>query len=381
MRILSPRTRALIGFAAFGLFWGTFGAALPALQQHAESSDADLGLALVVLALGALIAMRATGVLIDRVGPVLTPIAVAAFAVTGLLPGLAASPLQLSAALFALGAASGAMDVAINADAVHEELASGRPLMNLAHAFFSGGVVVSSVATGLLRAGGAEPPAIFALAATVVLGSAVATRIGPERWTPQPGEHPRFFERVAGSLLLLGGLGAIAYWIENAWQSWGAVHLERTLHAMPAGSALAPAMFAAAMMVGRLSVHRLARPGMERTVLVAGAGLAGVGSAIAAAAPSVGVALFGILLAGAGCSVCAPTILSIAGRAAAPRERATIVGSVTTIMYFGFLVGPAVVGGLAELTTLRISLGSVAALAFLLTFLFTVVRFPSGERG
>ena len=381
MPILSPRTRALIGFAAFGLFWGAFGAALPAIQQRAESSDADLGLALVILALGALISMRATGVLIDRVGPVLTPITVAAFAVTGLLPGLAASPLQLTAALFLLGATSGAMDVAINTDAVHEELTSGRPLLNLAHAFFSAGVVVSAVATGLLRAGGAGLPAIFALVALVVLGSAVAMRTGPERWSPHPSEHPRFFERVSGWLLLLGGLGALVYWIENAWQSWGAVHLERTLDADPAASALAPALFATAMTVGRLSVHHLARPGTERTVLVAGAGLAGVGSAIAAAAPSVWLALIGIVLAGAGCSVCAPTILSIAGRAAAPRERATVVGSVTTIMYLGFLVGPAVVGGLAELTTLRVSLGSVAALAFLLMLLFTVVRLPARERG
>jgi MFS family permease len=381
MRVLSPRTRALIGFAALGLFWGSFGAALPAVQRRAESSDAELGAALVVLAFGALVSMRAAGVLMDRFGPVLTPISVAAFAVTGLLPGFAGSPLELSAALLVLGATSGAMDVAINADAVHEELGSGRPLLNLAHAFFSAGVVVSSVATGLLRWGGAEPPAIFALAAVVVLGSALAMRIGPEPWTPQPGEHPRFFERVPGWLLLIGGLGALAFWIENAWQSWGAVHLERTLDAAPAASALGPALFAAAMTVGRLSVHRLARPGTERTVLVAGATLAGVGSTIAAVAPSVPVALAGIVVAGAGCSVCAPTIVSIAGRAAAPRERATIVGSVTTIMYLGFLVGPAVVGGLAELTTLRISLSSVAALAFVLTLLFAVVRFPRRERG
>ncbi|HEX7256349.1 MAG TPA: MFS transporter [Gaiellaceae bacterium] len=381
MRTLSPRTRALIGFAALGLFWGCFGAALPALQRRTESTDAELGLALVVLAVGALVSMRAVGVLMDRFGAAVTPVAVGAFALTGLLPGLAGSPLELSGALFVLGATSGAMDVAINADAVHEELASGRPLLNLAHAFFSGAVVVSSVATGLLRWAGAEPPAIFALAAVVVLGAALAMRTGPERWVPEPGDRPRLFQRVPGWLLLLGGLGALAYWIENAWQSWGAVHLERTLGAEPAASALGPGLFAAAMTVGRLSVHRLARPGTERTVLVAGAALAGAGSAVAAVAPSVPLALAGIVLAGAGCSVCAPTIVSIGGRAAPPRERATIVGSLTTLMYLGFLVGPAVVGGLAELTTLRSSLGSVAALAFLLALLFAVVRFPGRPAG
>jgi len=98
-------------------------------------------------------------------------------------------------------------------------------------------------------------------------------------------------------------------------------------------------------------------------------------------APSALVALAGIALAGAGCSVCGPTIISIAGRAVAPHERATVVGSVTTIMYLGFLVGPAVVGGLAELTTLRTSLGSVAALGLLLMFLFVFVRLPGRSSG
>ncbi|HEY7705587.1 MAG TPA: MFS transporter [Gaiellaceae bacterium] len=381
MRTLSPRTRALIGFAALGTFWGPLGAALPALQRRADAGDADLGVALVALAAGALLAMRATGVLMDRFGPALTPLTVAALAVSAALPGLATSPGQLSAALFVVGVTSGAVDVAINADAVREELASGRTLMNLAHAFFSGAVVVASVATGVLRWAGAEPLGVFAAAAVLVLAAAVAMRTGPIRWAPEPGGRPRMFDRVPGWLLALGALGALAFWIENAWQSWGAVYLERSLDAPPLTSSLGPALFAASMTAGRLAVHRLARPGAERQVLVIGAALAASGSAVAAFAPSVWLALAGILVAGAGCSVCAPTILSIGGRAARPQERATIVGSLATVMYVGFLVGPAAVGGIAEATTLRVSLGSVAAIGFLLTLLFGVVRFPPGAAG
>ncbi|MGH3062794.1 MAG: MFS transporter, partial [Gaiellaceae bacterium] len=186
---------------------------------------------------------------------------------------------------------------------------------------------------------------------------------------------------VPGWLLGLGLLGAMAFWIESAWQNWGAVHLERAFDAGAGTSALAPALFAGAMAVGRLTVHRLAPPGSERMVLVAAAALTAAGSALAAYAGSALVALVGILVAGAGCAVCAPTIISIAGRAAKRTERATLVGSLTTLMYLGFLVGPAAVGGLAELTTLRASLGSVAAVALLLMLLFTVVRFPTPARG
>jgi MFS family permease len=379
MRIASPRRRALFGFAAFGVFWGSWGAALPAVQRRSGASDAELGLALLLVALGALISMRASGVLIDRLGPSFTPGAVGAFGLCGLLPGIVGSPAELSAVLLVVGATSGAMDVAINADAVHAEEATGRPLLNLAHAFFSGAVVCSSLGTGLLRWAGAEPVAVFALAAVVIVLGATAMRTGrTEAWTPAPGaERPRLLQRVPAWLLVLGFLGALAYWVENTWQSWGAVHLERTLDAPAALSAFGPALFAASMTVGRLSVHQLARPGTERTVLAVGAAVAGAGTALAAIAPVLPVALVGIVVAGAGCSVCAPTIVSIAGRAAGPRERATIIGSLTTLMYLGFLVGPAAVGGLAELTTLSFSLGGVAALAFLLAGLFAVVRFPA----
>ena len=383
MRILTSRTRALIGFAALGVWWGAFGAALPAIQGKAHTNDAELGLGLLLLGLGALVSMRATGVLMDRAGPALTPVAIGLFGVTGLLPALADSPRELYLFLLVVGATSGSMDVAINADAVHEEVASGRPLLNLAHASFSAAVFFASLLTGLLRSLGAEPMAVFALVSALVVTAAVATRPGPIRpWTTAAeGEAPRLIQRVPGWLLALGLLGAMAFWIESAWQSWGAVHLERAFDAGAGTSALAPALFAGAMAVGRLTAHRLAPPGSERTVLVAAAALAASGSALAAFAGSALVALVGILVAGAGCAVCAPTIISIAGRAAKPRERATLVGSLTTLMYLGFLVGPAAVGGLAELTTLRASLGSVAAVALLLMLLFTVVRFPSPSRG
>jgi MFS family permease len=382
MRILTSRTRALIGFAALGVWWGAFGAALPAIQRNADAGDAELGLGLLLLGFGALVSMRATGVLMDRAGPALTPVAIGLFGLTGLLPALADSPTELYLFLLVVGATSGAMDVAINADAVHEEVASGRPLLNLAHANFSAAVFFASLLTGLLRSLGAEPLAIFVLVSALIVAAAVATRPGPVRaWTPTDGETPRLIQRVPGWLLALGLLGAMAFWIESAWQNWGAVHLERAFDAGAGTSALAPALFAGAMAVGRLMAHRLASPGSERRVLVAAAALTASGSALAAYAGSALVALVGILVAGAGCAVCAPTIISIAGRAAKQRERATLVGSLTTLMYLGFLVGPAVVGGVAQLTNLRASLGSVAVVALLLMLLFTVVRFPSPSRG
>ena len=374
--------RPLVGFAALGIFWGVWGAAVPAVQRHAHANDGELGLALVLVGLGAVVSMRATGVLGDRFGPRLTPIAVGAFGLAGVLPGLASSPAQLYVYLLIVGLTSGAMDVAINADAVREEVRSGRPLLNLAHACFSAAVVVASLATGLLRWAGAGPGIVFALAAALIVLAAIAMRPGPAvAWElSADADPPRFFQRIPAWLLLLGALGGLAYWIEGTWQDWGALHLERTLDAPPAVSALGPALFAAAMTAGRLAGNGLLGRWSERRLLVLGAFVAAVGTAIAALTPSAVIALVGIILAGAGCSVLAPTIIGVAGRAAAPHERATVVGSLTTLMYLGFLVGPAAVGGLAELATLRVSLTAVAGLAVLLGGLFALLPLAGARR-
>jgi hypothetical protein len=205
--------------------------------------------------------MRATGVLLDRVGPRLTPIAIAVFAAASASPGVVTSPAALFASAAVLGATSGAMDVAINTDGVREEVASSRPMLNLAHACFSATVVAASVATGLLQAAGAGPTLVFALTAMLLAAAAFGARsLADDRLRQAALERPRLFARVPAWLLVIGFVGALAYWLENSWQSWSAIHLERTLGASSAIGSLGPALFAASMAAGRLLVHRVPAP-------------------------------------------------------------------------------------------------------------------------
>lgn len=102
------RARALIAFAVFGLFWGSWGAVLPAVQAHADVSDGELGLALLCIGVGALACMRLAGLAVDRWGSAVLPLAVLGFAGSAVLPGIATSATALSGTLL-LGAASGAL--------------------------------------------------------------------------------------------------------------------------------------------------------------------------------------------------------------------------------------------------------------------------------
>jgi hypothetical protein len=295
----------------------------------------------------------------------------ALFGVAGFLPALARSPLALGAALLAVGVGSGALDVAANAAGVDEESASGRPLLNLAHACFSASVVVASLATAALRALGAQPRIILA----VVFVVTVAAALGPLRpsGTPQAranthGERTRW-RHLPPTLLALGVLCAIAFVVENAWQTWSAVHLEVTFGAPPALSGLAPAVFAGASVAGRLAGNVALRRVRGHILLSACALVAAFGSAIGARAGSPALALVGIALAGVGTSVCAPTLLGMAGAWAGAERRAAAISTVTTVGYLGFLLGPLGVGLVASATTLATALLMVAGLEVVLAVL------------
>jgi predicted MFS family arabinose efflux permease len=362
------RLRVLGGFAAFGAFWGAWGAALPAVQDHAQVDDGQLGVALLFIGAGALLSMRLAGSVLDRWGAPALPAALGAFAAAALLPGLATAAVALCAALLVLGAASGAVDVAINAEGVRSEAASERPVLSLAHGTFSACVVIGSLATGALRAAGAGAELVLAVVGAAVALAALALLAAPAAGGGI-GRPDASLRHVPRALLVLGGLCALAFFVENAWQSWGAVHMESDLDASPALAALAPALFAGSAAAARFGGHGLAGRIRETTLLRAGAVVGAAGTLLAALAPVAGLALLGVAVAGAGISICAPILFSLAGRGADETVRGAAVSIVTTIAYLGFLVGPAVVGLLADATTLTASLAFVAVVGLLLAAL------------
>lgn len=358
------RVRTLAGFAALGAFWGAWGAVLPAIQRHAGVDDGQLGLALLCVGAGALAAMRRAGTLVDRHGGLALPAILAVFALAAVLPALATSAVALGGALLVVGAASGALDVAINAEGARTEQLAGRPVLALAHGTFSAAVVVASLLTGALRSAGAGPVAVLAVAGGLSLaGAAIAVR---RPAAPGQATASRSLRPIPRPLLVLGGLCALAFFAENAWQSWGAVHLEDDLGATAAVGSLAPALFAASAALGRFAVHGLAARVGERRLLAGGAAIGAAGTLLGALADGTAPALAGIAVAGAGVSACAPVLLSRAGRLAEPALRGAAVSVVTTIAYLGFLFGPAAVGLLARATSLPTSLAAVAAVASLL---------------
>ena len=362
----------LLAFLGFGLLWGTWAAVLPGIRAETGASEAGLGAALLFVAVGALPAMLAAGLAIDRFGPLLAP-GLVAFAAAFVLPGFAGSVPALALALVAVGVTSGALDVAANAAVAALEAETGRRLMQAAHALFSAGVVVGSASAGVARDAGASPRSILLVAAGAVALTALANR-GGRRARAADRRPARLV--LTPLLVVIGVLCAVAFVVEAGIESWSALYLEDELEASPAASGLGPASFAAAMALGRLLGQGLGARVGDRTLVAGGAVVAGLGVLVAAVAGSTPVALAGFAIGGAGISMAAPVFFGAPGYLAGADERAGAVATVTTISYLGFLTGPALVGGVAATLGLRAIWLVLAAVAAALAAAVVLLALP-----
>lgn len=350
---------------------------IPAIQERLGLGTGRLGVALLGVAAGALVAMPLAGRLVARHGsrPV-TRVAALVFAGALALPALAPTFALLAAALVALGAANGALDVAMNAQAVaverEYERLHGRPIMASFHALFSFGGLAGAAAGGVLAARGVGAPSHLAMTALAVgiAMSGVAGGMLPAATDAAPGGPA--FARPTRALAALGVVAFCVLFGEGAMADWSAVYLRDVTGAGPGLAAAGYATFSLAMASGRAVGDGLTvRLGPARLVRLGGALAAlGLGVALLVARPWAAVAGFGAV--GAGLSIVFPTVLTAAGRLPGGAPSAAIA-AVSTVGYTGFLAGPPVIGFVAEATSLRGGLALVVAMGAVIAALAGVL--------
>lgn len=366
-------TAAYLASATFGAFWGTWGSAVPRVRDQAGLDDAQLGTALLFISAGALPAMLLTGRALDRWGLRCTAVLVVALTGAGLAAAITADGLvSLCAGLTGVGLTSGAVDVAMNSVGGRAEQLSRRAIITRVGAVFSTAVVASSLGTGAAFA--LQAPTWVPFAVVLLLSALTSAAIQRALRNDVPVPPPTTRSGTTGiempimPLLLVGMLGALAFASENAHQSWGAVFLEDILATRPGLSAIAPAAFAAVVAATRFAVSML-NPARARIVLIVGSVVAAAGAAVIARAPSVPVAIAGLVLAAAGTGGLFPTLLSIVSRNVVESSRGRATSIVTVVSYLGFLLGPVYVGLWASATGLRGAMLAVAALGLALAIL------------
>ena len=373
--------RAVIGplasFAILGVFWGAWAALVPEIKRQTGASDPELGAALLWMGGGAVPAMVVTGRLWRRFGRRLVSGALLFYAVVAILPALAPNPIALAVSMALVGAASGSLDVAMNAAVSDVEVTTGRRLMYIAHGLFSLAVLVLSITVGVLRGIGVAPVAVLGTIAVAFLGVAALSlaadrgRVADVRQrtdgnAPATGDAPSPARRIPVAFVILGVLCGVSFLMEDAMLSWSALHLETDLGASPALGGAGPGLFAAAMFVGRWSGQPIGRRFCDREILIGSGLLSAMGIVMVALAPAPPLALVGLVVSGAGISVAAPALFGRAGRLAGASSRGAAVSMLSTFGYAGFIIGPPFVGFVAGATDLRIAFLGVALLGIVL---------------
>jgi MFS family permease len=335
---------------------------LPAIKADLGMTDGTLGLALLLAAAGLIVAQVAAGGLVARTGARRVMRGAAPAYCAALLPaGLAPTPLSFALALLAIGAANGALDVAMNVEAAAVERRARRPLMSFFHAAFSFGALAGAGCGGVAAAAGLEPAPHLALVAAIALASAVAATGRLPDSGVRGGNGDPLVARPSKRLAAFGALAFCVLLAEGSVADWSAVYLRESVGATQATAAAGLAAFSLTMGLGRLAGDGLAAAIGPRVLAAAGLAIAMAGLAAVVVAQRPGAAVAGFAVVGVGLATVFPLVVS----AAADRGDVApglAIAAVSTTGYAGFLAGPPIIGLLAELLSLRLALLLPAAL-------------------
>nr|BFE62448.1 MFS transporter [Dactylosporangium thailandense] len=366
-------------FTASGAIVGGWVSRIPAVVERLGIGPGELGRALLALGLGSLVSMPVTGHACRRFGSRAWVAGTALVSAAALAAaGLAGSLWTLAGALFALGLAYGSWDVAMNVQGSFVDRRAGREWMPRYHACWSlgsiGGAAAGSLAarTGL----GAGPHLAGAAVVSLAVTYAGLTLFLDERTDGRTeagaaAAHARRRLSAGRALLLIGLATLCATVVEGAAGDWLALFLHTGRGLSQSSAALGYTLFATAMTVGRFAGSTaVARLGRARAVRL-GALLGVAGIAAAVLAPGTGPMYAGALLWGLGVCLVFPAAVSAAGETDRPAEAIALV---TSIGYGSLLVGPPLIGALADAIGLGRALLGLAGLAAAIAVLAPVLR-------
>lgn len=331
-------------------FWIT---RIPEVKNALLLSDGRLGLALFFMPVGALLAMLTVSALIQRFGAGQITLWTSGLYIAAiLLPLLAVNFWTLALGLFLVGISTGAMDIAMNAVASILEKERKTDIMSTCHGFFSlGGMLGAGIGSTLIAF---EVNSVLQMLA----GMGIATAVLVLFVRPTIG-YIQEDEAEGGSHFVLPGRALIGLAIvafcsmqgEGGVADWSAVYMEQIVAADPFMWGLAFTGFALAMTIVRFAGDSIVARFGPRQVILSASLVVVIGlSMIMPAYPWLSIA--GFTVSGFGYALLVPVVFSEAGRQPGVNPSRGIA-AVATIGYFGFLVGPVLIGGIAEVLGLK----------------------------
>ena len=367
------RIAVTVTFIINGFSAGSFVARIPDFKRILDVSNGTLGLSLLFVSAGVFLALKPAGRYSAKFGsqPIIF-FSTIALALSYLLLGALFSLTWFWITLFIFGFVLATQDVSMNAHAVVVEQRAGRRLMSVFHAMFSVGTLFGGILGGVFSQLEITP---LTQASSLALAYIVAALLVRPLLLPASADTHHFGDEKRAKhpfiFVILGLFGLFAALSEGAAGDWGGVLARETFGATPFISTLPYIVFCTAMIIGRLSGDYLAHRFGASKVIAAGGVIAGTGLSaglLIGGIPAIMVAWF---LLGIGLSVVIPLMFSAAGTIALTKYSGVIapseaVAKVSGVSYFGFVIGPPLIGFIADAFELRWTLMLLAGLSYLL---------------
>lgn len=353
LRDIPPSHHATrLSFFLAGFIMAVWASLVPFVKLRLGVDEGVFGLLLLSLGLGALLTMPMAGLWVARCGTrmVLACSVPVTAALAALIPWVS-DGWSAAVLLVAFGAAFGAIDVSMNVHSIQVEKASGKRMLSGFHALYSVGGVAGALLMSLFLNLGISP----AWTAAVLLALGVLSWCGAGRWVLVAGissdARQKGFLLPKGRVLILGAICFVMFLVEGSVLDWGALYLTETQGASLENAGLGFAAFNVAMTLMRLAGDRIITRAGPRSTVLAGALLAGAGFVMAVSVTEPLVTILAFFLIGIGAANIVPIAFAGTGEQSDMPMSLAMAG-VTTLGYAGLLSGPALIGFIAEHTSL-----------------------------
>lgn len=365
-----------IGIATFffimGFCFASWASRIPDIQQKLGLSETQLGMVLFALPIGLFLSLPVSGWLVSRKGSKkVVCIAASIYPCILVALGFAAKTYQLIAALFVFGFAGNMANISVNTQAVGVEHLYRRNILASFHGIWSL-AGFSGAAVGALMNGIGIYPGFHFL---IVLAFSISTFLIAARFLlnkdRQAEEHPPFFALPHKSLLSIGLIAFCSMLCEGAMFDWSGIYFRKVILAKPPLVSAGYTAFMSTMAISRfVADYFTLRFGFKRIIQASGL-IIMTGLLIAVLMPYLYTATAGFLLVGVGVSSIVPLVYSAAGKSKI-LSPGLALASVSTISFFGFLIGPPLIGLLAGISSLRLSFAVIALMGLCVTILATI---------
>ena len=357
------RLATRLAFFAAGFAMGCCAPFFPFIKENVSADKSEFGLLLLCLGIGAIIAMPITGIVSAKRGSK-PMILLGGFLMALLIPILVVVESQsiLAIIIFLLGASLGTLDVAMNVHAVEVEKIEKRSLMSNFHAQFSiGGLIGAGLMTVFLFFGVSILISSF-ISASITF---IAMTLTVNRLLNVSTVEKTKFMLPKGVVILLAIFAAIIFLIEGAVVDWGALLIIDRELTTPESAGIGYILFSVAMVIARLLGDGIVKAIGEFKVLIFGVIITILGILIIILSNITIIALSGFMFIGLGVANLVPIFFSAAGRQSV-MPPAIAIASVTTTGYAGILLGPVIIGYVAEVTSLSIGFSILIPLIVLI---------------